>query len=545
MTSFSPALATGFRTPGQLPRVAVPSASRRSTLETMAEVVERSEAGLEAEEARLARAAAAGDGEAFATLYERYAQRAYNLALRLCGSDQDAADAVQEAFLNVMRRLPELGETRELAFGSYLFTATRNATYDLMRRQQRSQPSDSIPDSAVPLGAGAGGLGLDPGDPDEDPDRKALLAAQREEIAAANARLPERQREALALRELEEMSYDEIAAIMEMNRNSVAQLISRARIGLRDELRGSALASVAVSSPECERALPLIAARDDGQFAGDSEDATWLAAHMASCDTCRVASEAMQEAGVSYRAWIPVAVAPWLFKETMAKAAELSGSDWSEVAERHLRQPTDPGQIPGLPAAYGGAAAEAAAGQEDEGSRRRRGVLVGVLALLLLLGGAVVALSAGGGEGDPAPAPARSEVSDTPVSQPVAEPEPQPKAKPQPVEKKKPQSQPVETQAAPVESELPLTETTSPPATEPAESKTKTKAPPAAEPKGGEAGLDGSSVRDPAPESTPPSEPPPPPPPPAGEEEPNPPGQPPVPGGPGGLTTPPGPPKPG
>ena len=100
------------------------------------------------------------------------------------------------------------------------------------------------------MGAGAGGLGLDPGDPEEDPDRRLLLSAQQEEIREANGRLPERQREALALRELEDLSYDEIAAVMEMNRNSVAQLISRARINLRDELRGTALASIAASSPE-------------------------------------------------------------------------------------------------------------------------------------------------------------------------------------------------------------------------------------------------------------------------------------------------------
>ena len=56
---------------------------------------------------------------------------------------------------------------------------------------------------------------------------------------------------------------------------------------------------------------------------------------MAGCDTCRLSREAMQEAGASYRAWVPVAAAPFLMQETMAKAAELTGSDWSEtIAER-------------------------------------------------------------------------------------------------------------------------------------------------------------------------------------------------------------------
>ncbi len=513
----------------------------------MAEEMATSDAGLEREEERLARAAAAGDGNAFATLYERYARRAYNLALRLSGSDEDAADAVQEAFLNVMRRLGEMESDRELAFGSYLFTATRNATYDLLRRQQRTGASDSIPESAVPLGAGAGGLGLDPGDPDEDPDRKVLLEAQQEEVAAANARLPERQREALALRELEEMSYDEIAAVMEMNRNSVAQLISRARMNLRDELRGSALASVAVSSADCERALPLIAARDDGQLAADSADAAWLSSHMSSCHTCQVASEAMQDAGVSYRAWIPVAVAPWLFKETMAKAAELSGGDWSEVIERRAGQASTPGQLPGMPAAY--AAGRAAAEGEGGGTRRRRLALAGVLALLLLLGGAVAALSSGGGGEEPTPEPARFEVAEDAVLEPVAEPDP--KAKPAPIDEEKQEqkkSKPTEAQAPADDPEpLPVTEASTPSAAPPAESKTKTQAPPASEPKGGEAGLGGNSTRDPQPETTPPAEQPPTQPPAGEAEEPPPPPPPPKPPkkGPGDFTSPPGPPKPG
>jgi RNA polymerase sigma-70 factor (ECF subfamily) len=61
-----------------------------------------------ADEARLAQRAVAGDGEAFATLYNRYEKRAYNLCLRILASEDDAADATQEAFVRVLRRLPRL-----------------------------------------------------------------------------------------------------------------------------------------------------------------------------------------------------------------------------------------------------------------------------------------------------------------------------------------------------------------------------------------------------------------------------------------------------
>lgn len=468
----------------------------------MVEMAGNGDAGLAREEAGLARAAAAGDGDAFATLYERYAPRAYNLAHRLSGSEDDAADAVQEAFVNVLRRLPDLGD-RELAFGSYLFTATRNATYDLMRRQQRASPSDSIPEGAVPVGAGAGGLGLDPGDPGEDPERKALLASQQEEISAANARLPERQREALALRELEELSYDEIAAVMEMNRNSVAQLISRARINLRDELRGTALASIAASSPACERALPLLAMRDDGQLEPGSADDDWLDGHLAGCETCALAREAMQEAGASYRLWVPLAIAPLLFRETAARAAALSGADWDELVSERLAAPPDPSVLPGMPTAYRAAPASRRAG--------RRRLVLAAAALALLLGGAAAVLA--GGSGDSVPPPADEAATAAPIAETIektvdehrrpgggAEPNPEPVPAPDPADAPAtPADQPSEEPLAP-----------------PAASEEPQQAPPEQPVRSGNGAVEGpQAVEQPAPDPKPQPAPPPAAPPPA------------------------------
>ncbi len=338
-----------------------------------------------ADDSALAQRAAAGDGDAFAELYERHESRAFNLCYRILGSRDDAADATQEAFLGVLRRLPQLAE-RDLVFGSYLLTSARNACYDLIERRKRTQPRDEIPESATPMGGGVGGggVGFDPGDPEDDPERKVLLEARAEEIRVANFTLPERQREVLALRELEELSYDEIAELMDMNRNSVAQLISRARINLRDALRGTALASIAASSPDCERALPLIALEQDGQLDEDSNDAGWLGEHLMHCDTCRLGRDAMQEAGVSYRAWAPIAAGPLLFRETTAQAAELVGADWSEAIARHEAR-----RAGGAAAAAGGAAGAGAAAGSARAAilrhRRRDLTLIGLLTCVLML----------------------------------------------------------------------------------------------------------------------------------------------------------------
>ncbi|HWI07657.1 MAG TPA: sigma-70 family RNA polymerase sigma factor, partial [Solirubrobacteraceae bacterium] len=303
-------------------------------------------------EAELARRSARGDGEAFAELYERYSDRTFNLCYRIIGSRDDAADATQEAFVSVLRQLPKL-EQRELAFGSYVFTCARHACFDLMARRRRAEPHADVPESARPLGAGGGG-DLDPGDPADDPERNVLLEDQQEQIRAANATLPARQREALALFELDRRSYDEIAEIMQMNRNSVAQLLSRARINLRNALRGGALASIVHTTPECERALPLICASDDGQLDEASRDAAWLADHLSSCTTCPLRAQAMQEAGASYRAWTPIVAAPWLFRDTMARAAEAVGTNWDDVIQRRCPRERSSSASPGGAARPGG-----------------------------------------------------------------------------------------------------------------------------------------------------------------------------------------------
>ena len=275
------------------------------------------------EEAWLARRAAAGDGAAFATLYDRYERRAYNLCYRITGSRDDAADATQETFVKVLERLPHL-TGRELQFGPYLLRAARHASYDAIARRRRAVPAAEIHDSAVPVGSG---------DSDADrPERGALLEAHQEEIRAANETLPPRQREALALRELEELSYDEIAEIMGMNRNSVAQLLSRARIALRDGLRRTALGSIASASPDCERALPLLALRQDGALGHDAASADWLTRHLSACAICPARVAAMEEAGAVYRLWLPLVPALWLRGEAIAHAAEHVGADWSELA---------------------------------------------------------------------------------------------------------------------------------------------------------------------------------------------------------------------
>jgi DNA-directed RNA polymerase specialized sigma24 family protein len=130
---------------------------------------------------------------------------------------------------------------------------------------------------------------------------EGLSAAVARELAQATAKLPERQREALALRELLGLSHRELAAAMGIEATAVAPLLARARLRLRSERRGTA----SEPSTECEsreRALRVLACRQDSEPVS-SEDDAWLLEHLASCRSCEMAHAAMLEASVCYRVW--------------------------------------------------------------------------------------------------------------------------------------------------------------------------------------------------------------------------------------------------
>ncbi|MFY9265278.1 MAG: sigma-70 family RNA polymerase sigma factor [Solirubrobacterales bacterium] len=265
-------------------------------------------AGPDPGERLLAMRAADGDAAAVAGLYDRYERRLYNYCHRLTNNAEDAADATQEAFCNVIQRLPGL-DTQTLNFGAYLYTAARNASLDIIKQSKRAVATEDVPEDRFATL-----------DVEEDPERSLMTGAQQEAARAANARLPEKQREVLALREVAELSYDDIATTMEMNPNAVAQLISRARLNFFKQMRDASVVIPPLDETG-ERAIALAAARQDGQIAPDELD--WLEQHLLTDEASRINVEAMHESTRIYRAITPLAVIVALRNETIAKAAEL------------------------------------------------------------------------------------------------------------------------------------------------------------------------------------------------------------------------------
>jgi RNA polymerase sigma factor (sigma-70 family) len=267
----------------------------------------------------LVQEAAAGGGASYAALYDRYADQVYNYCLRLTGSPDDAADATQDAFVNVLGRLQQ-DDRPVLEFASYLFAAARNESYALMRKRSRAQPTEDVPDRA-------------PSQPDleTDPERALLLRDSQEAVRQANSQLPPRHREVLALREVAGRSYDEIGEIMGISENAAAQLIFRARGKLKGALTAGAVASVVAATDDCEHAQLLINQLQDGELITDEEQ-EWLDDHLEHCGSCRAARGMLFEVGASYRAWAVVPVIAALRPEVLTRAGEVIGADWSGVA---------------------------------------------------------------------------------------------------------------------------------------------------------------------------------------------------------------------
>ena len=173
-------------------------------------------------EQELVRAAAGGDTEAFERLVETYENKIYTLALRMSGSPDDAGDIAQEAFLAAWRGLPAF--RGEAGFATWLYRLASNAAIDYLRRQRKQRGELSLDDEE---------LGLDAVDAGPGPQDAAEGEEVRSAVAAGLGALSEGHRQVLVLRELEGLSYEEIAAVLAVDLGTMKSRISRARSALR------------------------------------------------------------------------------------------------------------------------------------------------------------------------------------------------------------------------------------------------------------------------------------------------------------------------
>jgi RNA polymerase sigma-70 factor (ECF subfamily) len=180
-------------------------------------------------EPALIESARKGDIDAFNTLVITYQHQVYNVAYRIMGDEAAAADATQEAFISAYKHM---GSFRGESFKSWIYRIVTNACYDELRRRKR-KPTTSLEalvdesDTEIEYDVPDGQAG-----PEERMERREMA----EVIQAGIQTLPEDQRAALVLSDVQGMSYEEIAAITGANLGTVKSRLSRARAKLRDYL---------------------------------------------------------------------------------------------------------------------------------------------------------------------------------------------------------------------------------------------------------------------------------------------------------------------
>ena len=297
----------------------------------------------------LLEAAGGGEAAAFAELYLRHAQAVHGLCRRILPSRDDAADATHEAFVTVLERA-RASPRAVMSPRAYLLRAARNACLRSAERGRRLEPVGEPPEPAPD-----GGLA--------EPERIVLTRELQDDVRAANAELPVRQREVLALREVEQLSYDEIAQVMDLTPGGAAQLAWRARANLRLRMRRRAFASVSLATLDCERALGLLELADDDALS-ETED-RWLSKHLLACPRCASNHAVLDEVGATYRGWAPPGMAPLLTVELLRRAGEAVGTSW-----------IGPGAGAGAGAGAGGAGASGGAAGGGAGTLTAGGVNV-------------------------------------------------------------------------------------------------------------------------------------------------------------------------
>ncbi|HEX6116852.1 MAG TPA: RNA polymerase sigma factor, partial [Solirubrobacterales bacterium] len=226
---------------------------------------------------RLARRATAGDPAAFAEIFRRYNRELGRYCQAILGSREQAEDALQNTIVAAIKALP--GETREITLRPWLYRVAYNESISMLRQRRPATALD--PELADP--------GSDPG---ERTERREGLRALLGDLET----LPERQRGALVMRELGDLSFAEIAATFGFSEGAARQAIYEARGALLEMAEGREMECAAIRAEISEHDKRVLRGRR-------------LRAHLRECEGCREFEAAIGQRRAEFAQIAPLAPA--------------------------------------------------------------------------------------------------------------------------------------------------------------------------------------------------------------------------------------------
>ena len=180
--------------------------------------------------ALLVRRCVAGDASAWEEIVRLHNRRIYNICYRFTGSADDAEDLTQEVFIKIYRTLGSY-EVDRGAFTTWLTTVTRNLLVDHFRKAKQDRMTDPL--DAAPAQDEAAPTLLDQlADPAATPDQRLATKEAQKQVHQALQKLSPELREAVILRDLQDMDYKEIAAVLKVPEGTVKSRINRGRTEL-------------------------------------------------------------------------------------------------------------------------------------------------------------------------------------------------------------------------------------------------------------------------------------------------------------------------
>jgi RNA polymerase sigma-70 factor (ECF subfamily) len=194
----------------------------------MSEGQEKPAAG---EDRKLVRAAQKGDANAFRQLVERYQRRVYQLALGMLKDPDDAMDIAQETFVRVHKYLPSF--KGDSSFFTWTYRIGMNLCLDAQRKKGRTERVDLDDSDQAELEAAM----EPPSAALAGPQRATLNTELKGKLEEALQGLSENHRSILLLREVEGLSYEELAKVLGIRKGTVMSRLFHARLKMQNKLR--------------------------------------------------------------------------------------------------------------------------------------------------------------------------------------------------------------------------------------------------------------------------------------------------------------------